>query len=95
VHHLSPEQIVRVLQRIRAAVKPGATVAVLDMFRSDAKRQRASAAALGLFFHLTSGADLYSPDELAAFFSEAGFSAPKRAKIRRIPDQELFQAQAV
>jgi 2-polyprenyl-3-methyl-5-hydroxy-6-metoxy-1,4-benzoquinol methylase len=95
VHHLSPEQIVRVLQRIRAAMKPGATVAVLDMFRSDAKRQRASAAALGLFFHLTSGADLYSPDELAAFFSEAGFSAPKRTKIRRIPDQELFQAQAV
>jgi 2-polyprenyl-3-methyl-5-hydroxy-6-metoxy-1,4-benzoquinol methylase len=95
VHHLSPEQIVLVLQRIRAAMKPGATVAVLDMFRTDAKRQRASAAALGLFFHLTSGADLYSPDELAEFFSEAGFSAPKRTKIRRIPDQELFQAQAV
>jgi 2-polyprenyl-3-methyl-5-hydroxy-6-metoxy-1,4-benzoquinol methylase len=95
IHHLSAEQIVLVLTRIRAAMKPGATVAVLDMFRSDAKRQRASAAALGLFFHLTSGADLYSPDELAAFFSEAGFSAPKRAKIRRIPDQELFQAQAI
>ncbi len=95
IHHLAAEQIVLVLSRIRAAMKPGATVAVLDMFRSDAKRQRASAAALGLFFHLTSGADLYTPDELAAFFSEAGFSAPKRTKIRRIPDQELFQAQAV
>jgi 2-polyprenyl-3-methyl-5-hydroxy-6-metoxy-1,4-benzoquinol methylase len=95
IHHLSAEQIVLVLSRIRAAMKPGATVAVLDMFRSDAKRQRASAAALGLFFHLTSGADLYSPDELARFFADAGFSAPKRTKIRRIPDQELFQAQAV
>jgi hypothetical protein len=95
IHHLSAEQIVLVLSRIRAAMKPGATIAVLDMFRSDAKRQRASAAALGLFFHLTSGADLYSPDELAGFFADAGFSAPKRTKIRRIPDQELFQAQAV
>ncbi|HWF31533.1 MAG TPA: methyltransferase [Solirubrobacteraceae bacterium] len=95
VHHLSPEQIVLVLQRIRAAMKPGATVAVLDMFRSDAKRQRASAAALGLFFHLTSGADLHSPAELAEYFSEAGFDAPRRTRIRRIPDQQMFQARAL
>ena len=65
------------------------------MFRSDARRQRASAAALGLLFHLTSGADLHSPDELAGYFAEAGFGAPKRTKMRRIPDQDLFQAQAV
>jgi 2-polyprenyl-3-methyl-5-hydroxy-6-metoxy-1,4-benzoquinol methylase len=95
IHHLSGEQIVTLLRRVRAAMKPGATVAVLDMVRSDAKQQRASAAALGLFFHLTSGADLHSPDELASFLSEAGFGAPKRTKIRRIPDQQLFQAQAV
>jgi 2-polyprenyl-3-methyl-5-hydroxy-6-metoxy-1,4-benzoquinol methylase len=95
IHHLSGEQIVTLLRRVRAAMKPGATVAVLDMFRSDAKQQRASAAALGLFFHLTSGADLHSPDELAGFLSEAGFGAPRRTKIRRIPDQQLFQAQAI
>jgi hypothetical protein len=95
VHHLAPEQIVSVLRRIRAAMKPGATIAVLDMFRSDAKRQRASAAALGLFFHLTSGADLPSPDELASYLAEAGFSAPKLTKVRRIPDQGLYQATAV
>jgi 2-polyprenyl-3-methyl-5-hydroxy-6-metoxy-1,4-benzoquinol methylase len=95
VHHLSPEQIILVLQRIRAAMKPGATVAVLDMFRSDAKRQRASAAALGLFFHLTSGADLHSPAELAEYFSDAGFDAPRRTRIRRIPDQQMFQARAL
>jgi 2-polyprenyl-3-methyl-5-hydroxy-6-metoxy-1,4-benzoquinol methylase len=95
IHHLSGEQVVVLLGRVRAALRPGATLAVLDMFRADAKRQRASAAAVGLLFHLTSGADLHSPDELAGFFSEAGFSAPKRTKVRRIPDQDLFQAQAV
>jgi 2-polyprenyl-3-methyl-5-hydroxy-6-metoxy-1,4-benzoquinol methylase len=96
VHHLSGEQVVTVLKRIRAAMKPGGTVAVLDMFRSaEAKQQRASAAGLGLFFHLTSGADLPSPEELAGAFKEAGFSAPKRTKVRRIPDQGLYQAQAV
>jgi len=94
IHHLSGEQVVTLLKRVREALSPGATLAVLDMFRSDANRQRASAAALGLLFHLTSGADLHSPDELAGYFTEAGFSAPKRTKVRRIPDQDLYQAQA-
>jgi 2-polyprenyl-3-methyl-5-hydroxy-6-metoxy-1,4-benzoquinol methylase len=95
IHHLAAEQVVVLLRRVREALKPGGTLAVLDMFRSDGKQQRASAAAVGLLFHLTSGADLHSPGELAGFFNEAGFSAPKRTKVRRIPDQDLFQAQAV
>ena len=97
VHHLTGEQVVTVLKRIRAAMKPGGTIAVLDMFRSapEAKQQRASAAGLGLFFHLTSGADLPSPDELGNAFREAGFSPPKRTRVRRIPDQDLFQARAI
>jgi ubiquinone/menaquinone biosynthesis C-methylase UbiE len=94
IHHLSGEQVLTLLRRVRAAMKPGATVAVLDVFRSDAQRQRASAASLGLFFHVTSGADLHSPGELASYLSEAGFSAPKRTRIRRIPDQGLYQANA-
>jgi hypothetical protein len=65
------------------------------MFRSDANRQAASAAALGLLFHLTSGADLHSPEELRRYVVEAGFSAPTRTRIRRIPDQALYQATAV
>jgi 2-polyprenyl-3-methyl-5-hydroxy-6-metoxy-1,4-benzoquinol methylase len=95
VHHISGERVVELLRRVRGTLKPGGTLAVLDMFRSDAKRQRASAAALGLFFHLTSGADLHSPGELAGFFAAAGFSEPKRTRVRRIPDQDLFQAHAV
>ena len=95
IHHLSGEQVVALLHRVRAALKPGGTLAVLDMFRSDARRQRASAAALGLLFHLTSGADLHSPQELSGYLTEAGFGAPVRTKIRRIPDQDLYQASAV
>jgi 2-polyprenyl-3-methyl-5-hydroxy-6-metoxy-1,4-benzoquinol methylase len=95
VHHLSGEQVLALFTRVRAAMKPGGTLAVLDMFRSDATRQRASAAALGMLFHLTSGADLHSPGELSAYMREAGFSAPRRTKVRRIPDQDLYQATAV
>jgi ubiquinone/menaquinone biosynthesis C-methylase UbiE len=95
VHHLSAEQIVALLRRVRAALKPGGTVAVLDMFRSDARRQRASAAALGLFFHLTSGADLHSPAEMSAHLREARFATPRRVPVRRLPDQALYLARAV
>jgi 2-polyprenyl-3-methyl-5-hydroxy-6-metoxy-1,4-benzoquinol methylase len=95
IHHLSGEQIVTLLRRARAAMKPGATLAVLDMFRSDSSSQRASAAALGLLFHLTSGADLHTPQELARYLAEAGFGPPRRTRIRRIPDQDLYQATAV
>jgi 2-polyprenyl-3-methyl-5-hydroxy-6-metoxy-1,4-benzoquinol methylase len=95
VHHLSGEQIVTLLRRVREALRPGGSVAILDMFRSDARRQRPSAAALGLLFHLTSGADLHSPADFAGYLAEAGFGAPRRAKIRRIPDQALYQATAV
>jgi 2-polyprenyl-3-methyl-5-hydroxy-6-metoxy-1,4-benzoquinol methylase len=95
IHHLSGEQIVTVLRRVREVLKPGGTLAVLDMFRTDAKRQRASAAALGLLFHLTSGADLHTPEQLADYCTQAGFAAPKRTKLRRIPDQDLYQARAV
>lgn len=95
IHHLSGEQVVTLLRRVREAMEPGATLAVLDMFRVDAKRQRASAAAVGLLFHLTSGADLHSPEELAGYLTEAGFERPKRTKVRRIPDQDLYQAEAV
>jgi 2-polyprenyl-3-methyl-5-hydroxy-6-metoxy-1,4-benzoquinol methylase len=95
IHHLSGDQVLALLRRVRAALEPGATLAILDMFRSDSRRQRASAAALGLLFHLTSGADLHSPEELAGYVTGAGFSPPKRTKIRRIPDQDLYQATAV
>jgi cyclopropane fatty-acyl-phospholipid synthase-like methyltransferase len=95
IHHLAGEQIVTLFSRVRESMKPGGTLAVLDMFRVDATRQRASAAALGLLFHLTSGADLHSPRELADYMREAGFSKPERTRIRRIPDQALYQATAV
>jgi 2-polyprenyl-3-methyl-5-hydroxy-6-metoxy-1,4-benzoquinol methylase len=94
IHHLSGEQVVTLLRRVREALRPGGTVAVLDMFRTEGRRQRASAAALGLLFHLTSAADLHSPRELGEYMREAGFGAPRRTKIRRIPDQDLYQATA-
>lgn len=91
LHHLEGDQIVALLRRLHSAMAPGATLAVLDMFRTDRGAPHASAAYLGLFFHLTSGADLLKPSQLAEFMLAAGFEKPRRGRVRRIPDQELFQ----
>jgi SAM-dependent methyltransferase len=95
VHHLRPDDVVRLFGRARAGLRPGGTLAVLDLFRSGRRRPRASAAFLGLFFHLTSGADLHSPAELRAYLRAAGFGEPRATRIRRLPDQRLVQAKAV
>lgn len=95
VHHLSAERTLELLRRVRASLRPGGTIAILDMFRSPrASTQTASASALGLFFHLTSGADIPNPAVLAEQLVAAGFERPKRTRIRRIPDQDLYQARA-
>jgi len=93
VHHLGPDEVGVLFRRVREALAPGATIAILDMFRSD-RRPRASAAYLGLFFHLTSGSDLYRPEQLTVLLEEAGFERVRRSRVRRIPDQDLYQARA-
>ncbi|MHB1538944.1 MAG: methyltransferase [Solirubrobacteraceae bacterium] len=95
VHHLSGEQLSTLLSRVRAALRPGATIAVLDLFRGERPRQTASAATLGMLFLLTSGADLPDPIELRERLRDAGFGSMRRVRLRRIPDQALYQATAI
>jgi len=85
IHHLAPEQIEALLARLHAALAPGGTLAVLDLFEITG-----SGAHLGLFFHLTSGAATYAPRQLAAWLAAAGFAPPRRVPLRRIPAQTLF-----
>jgi ubiquinone/menaquinone biosynthesis C-methylase UbiE len=94
IHHFDPATCVRLLRRIRETLKPGGTVAVLDLFLPKGGKTPDAAAFLGLFFHLTSGAATYSPDDLASWLAEAGFGKPKGVRIRRIPGQTLYLARA-
>lgn len=94
VHHLDGEQLSVLLRRVRAALRPGATIAILDLFRGEGQRQSASAATLGMLFLLTSGGDLPDPHQLAERLDQAGFRNLRRTRLRRIPDQALFQATA-
>ncbi|HWB35254.1 MAG TPA: class I SAM-dependent methyltransferase [Rugosimonospora sp.] len=92
LHHLDPEQIGALLSRIRAALAPGGTVAILDAFSRPGRRPHPSAAALGLFMYLSSGAREYTQPQLYRWLHRAGFGRPRRTPVRRIPGLAVYQA---
>jgi SAM-dependent methyltransferase len=65
VHHLTPEQGRALFARVRASLRPGAPLCVLDLYDRPPGKRANLASVLGLFFHLTSGADTYSTEEVS------------------------------
>jgi 2-polyprenyl-3-methyl-5-hydroxy-6-metoxy-1,4-benzoquinol methylase len=90
VHHLRPEQIVGLFTRIHAALAPGGSLAVMDAFAEPSRRASAAANFLGLFVYLSSGAQVHTPAELRGWLAEAGFAAPRRIPVLRIPGQAMY-----
>jgi 2-polyprenyl-3-methyl-5-hydroxy-6-metoxy-1,4-benzoquinol methylase len=90
VHHFDHETNVELLRRIRAALRPGGALAVLDLIASHDHPD--SAALLGLFFCLTSAAATYTDEEVRDWFARAGFRAPRRITIRTLPNLAVYEA---
>lgn len=82
IHHLSPEQVRALFERVAAAVRPGGPLCVLDLYDRPPGRAPDSGSYLGLFFHLTSGADTYSTEQVSDWLRESGF---EEMKVRRLP----------
>jgi 2-polyprenyl-3-methyl-5-hydroxy-6-metoxy-1,4-benzoquinol methylase len=95
VHHLSPERAKELFSRIRKPLRPGAPLCVLDLYDRPEGEEPDSAALLGLFFHLTSGADTYSVPEVSEWMAGSGFHAPKAIRFRTLPSLALLRAEAV
>ena len=95
VHHLSPEQAKALFARIAAALKPGAPLCVLDLYARPAGEQPDNGSFLGLFFHLTSGADTYAIPEVARWLAESGFGPTKAKRLPQIPGLALLRAERV
>ena len=95
VHHLTPDQARTLFDRIRAALRPGAPLAVLDLYDSPPGRRATLPAILGLFFQLTSGADTYSVEEVSLWMRESGFGAVKPRSFRTLPDLRMLVAKAI
>ncbi|HEY1621276.1 MAG TPA: methyltransferase [Streptosporangiaceae bacterium] len=92
LHHLTPDQITGLLGRIRAALAPGGMLVIMDAFADPARRSSAAANVLGLFVYLSSGSQVHTPAELRGWLREAGFAAPRRVRVLRIPGQALYVA---
>lgn len=95
IHHLSPEQIRALFARIRAVLRPGAPLAVLDLYDRPGGQQANTASILGLFFHLTSGADTYTVEEVSRWMGESRFGSVDVKSFRTLPDLRLLIAKAV
>ena len=93
VHHLSPDDAQRLFARIGAALRPGAPLCVLDVYDRPANRKPDIGSYLGLFFHLTSGADTYTISEVSEWLSASGFGTARSRTLPQIPGLALLRAE--
>jgi hypothetical protein len=85
------------LRRIRAAMRPGAVFAILQVRRFEAPvdgPQPSSAAAIDLFRYLHGGARQYAAEGLTIALTEAGFAPPSAHQLPSCRDLVLYAAQA-
>ena len=95
IHHLTDEQNTALFARIRATLRPGATLAVLDLFHDDESDAEHTAAAFALFFYLHSGTPTVRHSQLRGWLADAGFAEPSVVRILRLPVGTLYVTHAV
>ena len=95
VHHLTPEQARELFARVRAVLRPGAPLCVLELYDRPDGRRPDSGSILGLFFHLTSGADTYTTEQVSAWLADSGFGGPTKATFRTLPGLAMLSAKAL
>jgi hypothetical protein len=73
----------------------GTALCVLDLYdRQDGKKPD-SGSILGLFFHLTSGADTYTVEQISAWLAASGFGKAEKTTFRTLPSLAMVTAKAV
>jgi hypothetical protein len=95
VHHQTPEQARELFARIRAALRPGAPLCVLELYDRPDGQKPDSGSILGLFFHLTSGADTYTVQQISTWLADSGFGPTHRHTFRTLPSLAMLSAKAV
>lgn len=95
VHHQTPEQARELFARVRAALRPGAPLCVLELYDRPDGQKSDSGSILGLFFHLTSGADTYTVEQVSAWLRDTGFGPADKHTFRTLPSLAMLSAKAV
>jgi SAM-dependent methyltransferase len=93
IHHLTPATATALFERIAAALRPGAPLCVLDAYVPPEGKQPDSGSILGLFFHLTSGADLYRIEQVSGWLRAAGLGEPQVKRLEQLPGLALLRAE--
>jgi hypothetical protein len=93
IHHLSPDTVQELFARVAAALRPGAPLCVLDLYDRPRDKRPDTGSFLGLFFHLTSGADTYEVAEVAGWLRGSGFGEPKVKRLPQLPGLALLRAE--
>ncbi|HEY1592258.1 MAG TPA: class I SAM-dependent methyltransferase [Solirubrobacteraceae bacterium] len=93
IHHLSPEQVQDLFRRLGAVLRPGAPLCVLDLYDRPPDSRPDSGSFLGLFFHLTSGADTYSTEEVSGWLAAGGFGPARVKTLPQLPGLALLRAE--
>jgi len=90
VHHFSAQRNVALLRRARSALRPGGRMAVFELERpATGDRGTQIGTLTGVLFYLTSGGRTYTGDEIAGFFTEAGFTDVRVKHPLRAPGNQL------
>lgn len=92
IHHLSQDDIVSLFAKVQDALEKGGSFAVMDAFAEPSRRKSAAANFLAMFVYVSSGAQVYTPAQLHGWLRQAGFTAPRRRSILRIPGQAMYVA---
>jgi hypothetical protein len=95
VHHLTPDQAKQLFTKIRPALRPGAPLCVLELYDRPEGRKPDSGSILGLFFHLTSGADTYTVEQVSTWLADSGFGPAHKDTFRTLPSLAMLSAKAV
>lgn len=95
LHHLAADACVALLSRAREALRPGATVAVLEFERpAPGERGDPVGALTGLLFHVASGARTWTARDLAGFLARAGFTGVRARWHPELPGSVLLLGRA-
>jgi SAM-dependent methyltransferase len=92
IHHLRPAEVAAFFARVRASLRPGGVLCVLDAFDEGERSPRAAQAAVSLFMFLSSGSKLYADVDIRNLLTGAGLDGIARVAIRRAPGLVLYTA---
>lgn len=94
LHHLPPTSIPALFASVMQALRPGGWVSVIDLLEpAHGRPPGALAAYTALHFHLTSGGESYTPEQVEAWLRGAGCGTVRRIPLLRVPGQPLIAGQ--